>query len=139
MPMIGRSAEGLRPYHLIFTVSRYCIDLLRAAGVAQVYAEPIYGTADLVRGDEPVVRNTPYIVDRRKFRDVLLGGLRAVAGIGNRKAERFTRKPGLTLGVVSLISPIKQFPELFSIVAPLLSRMPSVNLEIFGEGGYAQV
>ena len=139
MPMIQRSAEGLRHYHLILTVSRYCIDLLRATGLAQVYPEPVYGTADLVRGDDPIVRHTPYIVDRRKFRDVLLGGFSALAGVANRTAEQFRRKPGLTLGLVSLIGPIKQFPEMFSILAPILARRPSVNLEIFGAGGYAQV
>ena len=139
MPMFRRSAESLRPYHLLFTVSRYCIDLLHAAGLAQVYPEPVYGTADLSRSSEPVIRRTPYIVDPRKFRDVLIGGLGALAGIANRKTEPFNKQPGLTLGLVSLIAPIKQFPELFSILAPILARRPAVNLEIFGAGGYAQV
>ena len=139
MPMIERSAEGLRPYHLICTVSRYCIDLLRATGLAQIYPEPVYGTADLVRNNDPVVRRTPYIVDPRKFRDVLLGGLGALAGMAGRDGAQFCARPGLTLGLVSLIAPIKQFPELFSILAPGIARRPSVNLEVFGAGGYAQV
>jgi glycosyltransferase involved in cell wall biosynthesis len=139
MPMFQRSAEGFRAYHLVVTVSRYCIDLLRAAGLPRVYPEPVYGTADLVRGDEPVIRHSPYVVDRRKFRDVFIGAFGALAGIVSRKEEQFSRTPGLTLGVVSLISPIKQFPQLFSILAPILARRPSVNLEIFGNGGYAQV
>ncbi len=139
MPMYRRSADGLRPYHLLFTVSRYCIGLLRAAGIAQVYPEPVYGSADLSRGGDPVVRRSPYIVDPRKFRDVLIGGIGALAGIASRKIEPFNKRPGLTLGLVSLIAPIKQFPELFSILAPILARRPSVNLEIFGAGGYAQV
>ena len=139
MPMFQRSAEGFRAYHLVVTVSRYCIDLLHAAGLARIYPEPVYGTADLVRGDAPVIRRSPYIVDPRKFRDVLIGGIGALAGIANRKMEPFGRQPGLTLGLVSLIAPIKQFPELFSILAPILARRPSVNLEIFGAGGYAQV
>jgi glycosyltransferase involved in cell wall biosynthesis len=139
MPMFQRSAEGLRPYHLIVTVSRYCIGLLRAAGIGQVYSEPVYGTADLARDNAPVVRRSPYIVDKRKFRDVLIGKLGALAGAANRKGEPFSTRPGLTLGLVSLISPIKQFPELFSILAPILARRPAVHLEVFGEGGYAQV
>ena len=139
MPMFRRSAESLRPYHLIVTVSRYCIDLLRAAGIAQVYPEPVYGTAELARSSEPVIRRSPYIVDRRKFRDILIGGIGALAGIAGRKAEPYSARPGLTLGLVSLISPIKQFPELFSILAPIIARRPAVNLEIFGEGGYAQL
>src|SRR5260221_12999258 len=69
----------------------------------------------------------------------MLGGLGRLAGIANRRAEQFRRKPGLTLGLVSLIAPIKQFPEMFSILAPILARRQSVNLEIFGAGGYAQV
>ena len=139
MPMIERSVEGLRPYRLVFTVSHYCIGLLRAAGLDRVYPEPVYGTADLARSGAPVVRRTPYIVDPRKFRDVLIGSLGTLAGIVRRAPVPFSARPGLTLGLVSLIAPIKQFPELFSLLAPILARRPSVNLEIFGAGGYAQV
>ena len=139
MPMFQRSAEGFLAYRLVFTVSRYCIDLLRAAGIKQIHPEPVYGTADLARGGAPVIRRSPYIVDPRKFRDVVIGAFGALAGIAGRNAEPFHRKPGLTLGLVSLIAPIKQFPALFSILAPILARRPSVNLEIFGAGGYAQV
>ncbi len=139
MPMFQRSAEGFRAYHLVLTVSRYCIELLRAAGLAQVYPEPVYGTADLARTDAPVIRRSPYMVDRRKFRDVLVGSLESLVNISIQKKEQFGRRPGLTLGLVSLIAPIKQFPAMFSILAPILARRPSVNLEIFGAGGYAQV
>jgi glycosyltransferase involved in cell wall biosynthesis len=139
MPMVQRSADGLRGYHLVVTVSRYCVDLLRAAGLARVYPEPVYGIADLARNNEPVIRRLPYIVDPRKFRDVLIGSLGTLAGFANRKTEQFNTRPGLTLGLVSLIAPIKQFPELFSILAPILARRETVNLEIFGAGGYAQV
>ena len=139
MPMFKRSAEGFRAYHLVLTVSRYCIDLLRAAGIAQVYPEPVYGTADLARSDAPLIRHSPYIVDRRKFRDVVIAGFGALADLVRPDAVPFSKRPGLTLGLVSLISPIKQFPELFSILAPILARQPALNLEIFGEGGYAQV
>jgi glycosyltransferase involved in cell wall biosynthesis len=142
MPMIERSAEGLRPYHLICTVSRYCIGLLRATGLAQIYPEPVYGTADLERGNDrndPVVRRTPYIVDPRKFRDMVLGSFTAFRDFSTTRKTQFGKRPGLTLGLVSLIAPIKQFPELFSLLAPGIARRPSVNLEIFGAGGYAQV
>ena len=138
MPMFQRSADGFRAYHLVFTVSRYCIDLLRLAGLRQVYPEPVYGTADLARGSEPVLRRSPYVVDSRKFRDVLLGRLQALAGTRGAN-DAFSRQPGLTLGLVSLISPIKQFPALFEVLAPILARHAAVNLEIFGNGGYAQV
>ena len=139
MPMVERSTESLRGYQLVITVSRYCLELLRAAGLAQIYPEPVYGVADLARGSEAIVRRSPYIVDPRKFRDVLVGRFAALGGIAHRQREQFRKRPGLTLGLVSLIAPIKQFPALFSILAPILARKPSVNLEIFGAGGYAQV
>ena len=78
MPMFQRSAEGLRGYHLLFTVSRYCIELLHLAGMPQVFPEPVYGTADLARADEPVIRRSPYIVDPRKVRDTLIQGFTAL-------------------------------------------------------------
>jgi glycosyltransferase involved in cell wall biosynthesis len=139
MPMVQRGIEGFRSYHLIATVSRYCIDLLRAAGLSQLYPEPVYGTADLARSGEPVSRRSPYIVDPRKFRDILIGGFGSLAGLAGRQGAPFARRPGLTLGLVSLIAPIKQFPQLFSILAPILARRGTINLEIFGAGGYAQV
>ena len=138
MPMVQRSADSLLPYQLVFTVSRYCIDLLRIAGLRQVYPEPVYGTADVSRGSEPVRRRSPYIVDRRKFRDVLLGGLRALTGAESAGAA-YERRPGLTLGLVSLITPIKQFQPLFAVLAPLLAQRQQANLDIFGSGGYDQV
>lgn len=139
MPMYdGRSAEGLRGYQLVATVSRYCIGLLRRAGLAQVYPDPVYGTADVARSDAPVVRRSPYIVDPRKFRDVLMGGLRPFAET-LRRPKAYEKLPGLTLGLVSLIAPIKQFPELFGILAPILAQRDGLRLEVFGAGGYAQV
>ncbi|MBC7802873.1 MAG: glycosyltransferase family 4 protein [Candidatus Parcubacteria bacterium] len=139
MPMIQRSVDSLRGYHLVITVSRYCVDLLRATGLPQVYPEPFYGMADIDRVGAAVIRRSPYMVDRRKFRDVLIGGLDTVARVAHRDVEKFERRPGLTLGLVSLIAPIKQFPALFSILAPILARQREVTLEIFGAGGYAQV
>ena len=138
MPMYQRSADSLLPYQLVFTVSQYCIDLLRLAGLRQVYPEPVYGTADVSRSNEPVRRRSPYIVDPRKFRDVLLGGLRTLSRAAGRGAA-YERLPGLTLGLVSLIAPIKQFQPLFAVLAPILAQRAQVNLDIFGSGGYDQV
>jgi glycosyltransferase involved in cell wall biosynthesis len=94
----------------------------------------MYGIADIARGDPaaPVLRNSPYMWDRRKLRDRLLSVFHSF------EKARYEKRPGLTLGIVSLIVPIKQFPLLFSHIAPLLARH-GVNLEIFGAGGYAQV
>jgi glycosyltransferase involved in cell wall biosynthesis len=138
MPAYQRSADEFRRYQLVFTVSRYCIGLLQRAGLTQVFPEPVYGSADVTRENEPVVLRSPYVVDRRKFRDVLLGHLEALVGTRG-SGTPFEKAPGLTLGLVSLISPIKQFPALFALLAPVLAQRPEVRLEIFGNGGYAQV
>ncbi len=138
MPAYRRSVEEFRPYRLVFTVSNYCIGLLRQAGLAQVYPEPIYGTADLARAPVPLRRRSPYVVDRRKLRDILLGQFRTLLG-REETGEPFAKARGLTLGLVSLISPIKQFPALFALLAPLMAQKREVRVEIFGNGGYAQV
>lgn len=143
MPMLGRSAAGFARYAAVFTVSEYCIGLLREAGVPQVYPEPLYGTCALDRAtgagaDAPTRATSPYYWDRRKGRDRLFSLLEPLAR-AFREPPTFVRKPGLTLGIVSLLSPIKQFPALFSLLAPEIARFPDVNLEIFGDGGYAQV
>jgi glycosyltransferase involved in cell wall biosynthesis len=51
----------------------------------------------------------------------------------------YDRRPGLALGIVSRITPAKQFPLLFEHLAPLLADFHDVNIEIFGSGGYASV
>lgn len=145
MPMLGRSAGEFARYSTVFTVSNYCIELLRNAGVQQVYPEPLYGTYELERegaaasATERTIRaSSPYHWDTRKGRDRLLSVLEPLAQ-SVRAPRTFVRRPGITLGVVSLLSPIKQFPLLFSLVAPRIARFPQVHLEIFGNGGYAQV
>lgn len=136
MPAYQRGAEGFGHYHYVATVSRYCIDLLRAAGIAHVHPEPMYGVADAGRGDPSaeIWGNSPYVWDRRKMRDRLLGLVQPLAH-GRR---RFRREAAATFGIVSGLVPIKQFPLLFSIVAPILAKR-GVRLEVFGAGGYAQV
>ena len=114
------------------------IVLLKRAGIAQTYAEPVYGTADVARSEEPVVLRSPLIVDRKKPRDVLLGRLEKLVGVPGAGTP-FARAPGFTLGLVSLLSRIKQFPALFSILAPVLASRPQVRLEVFGNGGYGQI
>ena len=135
----GRDAEEFRPYQRVIGVSRYCIDLLKRAGLENAYLEPMYGVAD-PRGDPgaAIKVRSPYQWDPRKGRDRLLAFLEPLADGMKRKIE-FEKRPGLTLGIVSLIVPIKQFPLLFSRLAPILARRHDINLEIFGAGGYAQV
>lgn len=142
MPMFGRSAGEFSSYAMVLTVSDYCIGLLRQAGIAQTYPVPLYGTGEIERShaanDAPIRARSPYHWDRRKGRDRVLAVLEPLTRAFGRHAT-FGRRPGLTLGIVSLISPIKQFPALFTRIAPQLERFPEVNLEIFGDGGYAQV
>jgi glycosyltransferase involved in cell wall biosynthesis len=139
MPMHDRDPGWLRRCALVMTVSRYCLGLLRGAGLEKIYPAPLYGVADALRGDPDaeVLKRSPYQWDPKKARDVLLGKLAPIAAAFARE-EKFDRRPGLTLGLVSMIAPIKQFPLLFTHLAPVLARR-GVNLEIFGAGGYAQV
>ena len=143
MPILNRSAAEFARYSTVFTVSEYCIGLLRQAGVTQVYPVPLYGTWALERSivpaaDGQILAGSPYHWDRRKGRDRLLSVLEPLVRACTRRLT-FVRKPGLTLGIVSLLSPIKQFPALFSLLAPRIANFPEVSLEIFGNGGYAQV
>lgn len=135
----GRGVEEFRRCELVLTVSRYCIELLRRAGLDRVYPEAMYGVADAARGDPSarVLRRSHYLWDHRKGRDRLLALLEPLAA-PFRPEVVFERRRGLTLGVVSLLMPIKQFPLLFSRIAPILERN-AANVEIFGAGGYAQV
>lgn len=143
MPIFNRSAAEFAAYSAVFAVSRYCIGLLREAGISQVYPVPLYGTWALERSATAthggqIRASSPYHWDKRKGRDRVLSVLEPVVRAFATPLE-FARKPGLSLGIVSLLSPIKQFPVLFSQVAPHIAKYPGVNLEIFGNGGYAQV
>ena len=141
MPLYGRDPAPLRPFEVVLAVSRHVIASARAAGIERVYPEPLYGVADLApRGtQEGLLRQrSRYDWDRRKMRDRLLGALEPLAE-PFRSRPRYERRSGLTLGVVSRLTPIKQFPELFARLAPVLARLPQVNLEVFGSGGYASV
>ena len=143
MPMLGRSAAEFTRYATVFTVSEYCIGLLRRAGIAQTYPVPLYGTGEIdattvVAKYLVIHARSPYHWDKRKGRDRILSLLEPLTRAFHRPAE-FKRLPGLTLGIVSLISPIKQFPALFTLLVPQIARFPDVRLEIFGDGGYAQV
>jgi glycosyltransferase involved in cell wall biosynthesis len=142
MPLYGRDPGYLRSYHLVYAVSAYVIDSLHAAGIHQVHEEPLWGVADLTgRGgaaDTPILAASPYDWDTRKGRDRLLSWVYPLYA-ALRPKSRFTRAPGITLGLVSRLTPIKQFPLLFRQIAPVLARHPQFRMEIFGAGGYASV
>jgi len=142
MPLYERFPEGLPHYRLLFGVSEHVIASARSRGLSNVHEQPLYGVADLTprgklsRGG--IHRASPYDSDRRKFRDRLLG---AVAPLTSWMAPQrtYAKNAGLTLGIVSRLTPIKQFPLMFGMLAPLIARFPQVSLEIFGSGGYASV
>jgi glycosyltransferase involved in cell wall biosynthesis len=141
MPLYGRDPRPLAPFDLIVTVSRHVIASLRAAGIDRVYPRPLYGVAQLDRiGPDagPLKAASRYDWDQHKVRDRLLGALEPLWRLFVPERP-FQRRPGLSLGVVSRITPIKQFPLLFAAIAPVLSRHADVHLEIFGSGGYASV
>lgn len=141
MPLTGRNPEPFRKPDRVLGVSRYVIQTLRAAGIEQVWPEPMYGIADLVpRGTSSgkIIRHSEYDWDTRKFRDRLLGWLEPLAGM-MRRHEEYIARPGLTLGIVSRLTPIKQFPAMFHHLVPVLLRHEAVNLEVFGNGGYRSV
>ncbi|MDO8890571.1 MAG: glycosyltransferase family 4 protein [Sulfurimicrobium sp.] len=142
MPLYNRNPAPFRPYHLVFAVSGHVIDSLRAAGIDSYYEAPLYGVADLTRptmGQTTAIRAASvYDWDTRKVRDRLLSHLYPPL-FALRPARYFEKREGLTLGVVSRLTPIKQFPLMFGILAPVIRQFPDVNLEIFGSGGYASV
>ncbi len=141
MPLYGREPGGFAPYETVFGVSQYVLASLRDAGIATAYPEPLYGDADLgtQSSQRTVIRAaSPYDWDRRKLRDRLFGvGYSVYNRV--RQREQFVRGAGITLGIVSRLTPIKQFPLLFGLLAPVLARHPSFRLEVFGSGGYASV
>ncbi len=140
MPVLGRNPEkAFGGYDLIFPVSEWVRQGLLQHGLP-AWHEPLLGVADIVLAtvDTPIVQHSRYAWDRRKGRDRLLG---MIEPLGEKLRQRpvFQRRAGLTLGIVSRLTPIKQFPLMFGILAPILARHPEVNLEIFGSGGYASV
>ena len=140
MPLSRRDPRGLAHYHRLFPVSRYVGDTAAAHGLTNLHGEPLLGIADLkprAASDGPVVRHSEYDWDRRKFRDRFLSWCEPLREL--RPRLEFSRRPGLTLGIVSRLTPIKQFPLLFSVLAPVMAEFPALNLEIFGAGGYASV
>lgn len=141
MPLYDRDPAGLPHYLRVFCVSQHVIDSARAKGLQNAWPEPLYGIADLQRGAPrpgAIARGMLYDWDQRKVRDRLLGLLYPLTA-PLRGSPTFQRRPGLTLGIVSRLTPIKQFPLLFRHLAPVIAKFPSVNIEIFGSGGYASV
>ena len=139
MPVQGRNPHAFADHDIIYPVSEWVRSGLLAAGLP-AWSAALYGVADLDPRDDrhTIHRHSRYDWDRRKGRDRMLGWLEPLAE-ALRPHPEFQRLPQLTLGIVSRLTPIKQFPHLFAELAPVLARHPQVRLEIFGSGGYASV
>jgi glycosyltransferase involved in cell wall biosynthesis len=122
--------------HLLLPVSQYVIATLEREGFRQIYREPLLGVADLSRHAQAgaaITGQRLYDWDRHKLRDRVLSLLYpAYRALTPRR--RFSRRPGITLGIVSRIAPLKQFTAQFKVLAPILAGLPQVSLEIFGSG-----
>jgi glycosyltransferase involved in cell wall biosynthesis len=140
MPPQGRHKDEFNDHQLVFGVSDYVIEGLRKHNV-NTWPTALLGTADLSpRGPSngSLKKASEYLWDTKKARDVVLGYFNNWFEF-LRKRTIFIKKPGITIGIFSRITPIKQFPLLFSILAPIISKYPNVNLEIFGAGGFASI
>lgn len=143
MPLRGRDPKAFAPYHQVIPVSAYVLETLREAGLTNAYPRPLYGVARVAcasddSGASPIFSASKYDWDLRKGRDRILS-LFAPTWRKLCPVRTYIPREGLTLGVVSRLTPIKQFPALFRILAPVIARHDGVNLEIFGSGGYASV
>lgn len=141
MPLYQRDCSVFREYDLLFAVSDYVRSGLLKEGLEQTYPEPLYGIGYLDRpgdADAEIVATSRYEWDTRKGRDRVLSWLHPAWQVMQPRRV-YVPRSGLTLGVVSRITPIKQFPRLFEAIVPALRKHPYVNIELFGSGGYASV
>jgi glycosyltransferase involved in cell wall biosynthesis len=118
---------------LLLGVSRHVIDSLTNNGLPSVYATPLYGIGEIDRRHhEAAPRRGPLCEwDEHKLRDRVLALAERAKG-DPLVATPYARRPGLTLGIVSRLAPLKQFPAMFETLAPIIAAQPEVNLEIFG-------
>jgi glycosyltransferase involved in cell wall biosynthesis len=141
--------KNLRPYAgsaLIVANSWHVLKSVVWAGLP-CYRQPLYGVADIDRLKQgphaaDIVARSHYDWDQRKLRDRALSLAASTAQPLRERllaSPRFEKRNGLTIGIVSRLVTIKQFPLLFDILAPVIARQPKVWIEIFGSGGYASV
>jgi len=139
MPVQTQGIKGFTHVDMAFPVSKWVQQGLREH-LIPCWNEPLYGVANIKKPSfqQLIYKNSLYDWDLRKVRDRVLGWIEpAILPLLSQKI--FTKKQGITIGIVSRITTIKQFPELFDNIVPVLLNYPSVNIEIFGSGGYASV
>lgn len=141
MPFHERSADSIRCADMVCAVSNYVRQTLADQGVDNLYPEPFYGisyTQRAVKSTGQLLRTTEFDWDKRKFRERVLSWISPVLE-KLRPQTPYRKQPGLTIGLVSRITPIKQFPLMFSCLVPVLQDFPEVNIAIFGQGGYRSI
>ena len=121
---------------LLYGVSNHVLGTLRAAGIANVHDDPLFGIGEIERLHHEVapIHGPLCEWDERKFVERLIAtGQRMLPPSPPlRSPPRYAKRPGTTLGIVSRIAKAKQFPALFEMIAPIIAAQPQVNVEIFG-------
>lgn len=145
LPFKERSTLGFELYDRICPVSNYVRSTLLEHGLSNVHDEPCLGSSSfqaLSHSDQEnhlqIMARSVYEWDKRKFRDRLFSWFEPLFLTCRRKIF-FAKPKGVTLGIVSRIATIKQFPLMFSILAPIIAEFPDVHLCIFGSGGYSSI
>lgn len=140
MPVQDRNPDQFRGHDMIFPVSEWVRKGLLNAGLI-TWNAPIYGVAHLKEDRSPrssIQKTSRYDWDHRKVRDHILSKIEPfIEPLLHH--PKFEKRKGITLGIVSRLTPIKQLPLLFSLLAPVIRNYPQINIEIFGSGGYASV
>ena len=140
MPVQGRDPWVYLGHDMVFPVSKWVMQGLRL-DVCPIWNDPLYGISDLeLRSNKltKIIKNSSYDWDERKIRDKILKILEKPFRPLLPK-NKFVKRFGITIGIVSRITPIKQFPDLFKIISPVIKKYPLINIEIFGSGGYASI
>src|SRR4029079_14266543 len=129
-PVVGIAHQAIydssRPAYygtadVMFGVSRHVVATLRANGVASVQDEPLFRIGEINRlhsAAAPVRGPLCEWGERKPFERLLAAAQRAFRSGGT--GPIYTKRPGLTLGIVSRIAPAKQFPALFDVLAPII-------------------
>ncbi len=139
MPVQGRRPDSFKNHDMVFAVSGWVLNGLLENGI-NAWPEPLYGVASILRPQaQSTIRKTShYDWDLRKGRDRMLSWFEPFVE-AVRPHPIYHKKNGLTLGIVSRITPIKQFPLLFNHIAPILAKHNDIYLEIFGSGGFGSI
>lgn len=143
MPLYKRNQQVYQGYDGILGVSQYVISSLQDAGYTNIYPVPWYGIASLKRtqSSKPhtITQNSHFDWDLRKGRDRILSWLEPTYRKLKPTQTYHKLNNKVTIGIVSRITPIKQFPLLFKYLSPILAQYPNITIDIFGAGGYASI